>query len=95
MRVAVTPEARAATAVTLQAAGTLRAVTAVTRARAYTAASAAKRLPAAVTAVTGRAGAAGAFGFAAFARRRTGMAWEGQRIGRLVRYLTPRVVSPP
>jgi hypothetical protein len=29
------------------------------------------------------------------ARRRTGMTWEGQRICRLMHYLTPRVVSPP
>jgi hypothetical protein len=29
------------------------------------------------------------------ARRRTGMSREGQRIVRLMRYLTPRVVSPP
>jgi hypothetical protein len=29
------------------------------------------------------------------ARRRTGMTREGQRIVRLMLYLTPRVVSPP
>jgi hypothetical protein len=29
------------------------------------------------------------------ARWRTGMTWEGQRIGRLMYYLTLRVVSPP